>query len=292
VELERLEVTEARKSLGVKTAPTGDNTAQFEHMLEASHKWAAQIKSSSLRQIDAWLALQSTIWKTLEYTLTCTTLTEKQCEQIMRPAMSAGLAKSHICRSFPTSLLHAGAEALGAGLPHLFTVQCIARLSTLVSHSPGGSITSLLIRATTEADLQEAGCGPYTWHPEVKSVLQAITKTWISSVMTFMADNCIDLHHNIRMAVYSQKDSFLMENFIQQGASSPELISSVTQCRNFLRVSRMSEVALGYGSRILLRMYNGGASESDATNQWPIQPRPPKGAWMIWKKYLGFMVMS
>jgi hypothetical protein len=87
VELERLEVTEARKTLGVKTAPTGDNTAQFEHMLEASQKWAAQIKASNLRQMDAWLAPRSTIWKTLEYPLTCTTLTEKQCEQIMRPAM-------------------------------------------------------------------------------------------------------------------------------------------------------------------------------------------------------------
>jgi hypothetical protein len=89
VELERLEVTEAPNTLGVKTAPTGDNTAQFEQILEASKKWAAQIKVSNLRQMDAWLALRSTIWKTLEYPLTCMTLTKKQCEQIMRPAMSA-----------------------------------------------------------------------------------------------------------------------------------------------------------------------------------------------------------
>jgi hypothetical protein len=49
----------------------------------------------------------------------------------------------------------------------------------------------------------------------VKAVLQDITKTCISSVTTFMADNCIYLHQDIRMAVYSQKDSFLMESFIQ-----------------------------------------------------------------------------
>jgi hypothetical protein len=52
----------------------------------------------------------------------------------------------------------------------------------------------------------------------------------------------------------------------------------------------MSEIATGYGSRILPRMYNGDEPESDATNQWKIQPRPPKGAWSIRKKYLGFMV--
>jgi hypothetical protein len=109
--------------------------------------------------------------------------------------------------------------------------------------------------------------------------------------MIFMADNYIDLHHNTSMEVYSQKDSFAMEHFIKQGAYSSELTSMI-QCRNFLRVSRMPEVASGCGSRILLRMYNGDAPESDATNRWPIQPRPPKGAWKIWKKYLGFRVES
>jgi hypothetical protein len=54
----------------------------------------------------------------------------------------------------------------------------------------------------------------------------------------------------------------------------------------------MFEVATGCGSRILIRMYNEDEPESYATNQWPIQPIPPKGAWMIWKKYLGFMVTS
>jgi hypothetical protein len=39
-------------------------------------------------------------------------------------------------------------------------------------------------------------------------------------------------------------------------------------------------------------MYNGDEPESDATNQLQIQPRPPKGAWTIRKKYLGFMVTS
>jgi hypothetical protein len=107
VELERLEVTEAQKTLGVKTASTGDNTAQFKHILEVLHKWAAHIKASNLRQIDAWMAVRSVIWNTLDYPLTCITLTKKQCKQIMQPAMSAGLSKSHICRSFPTFLIHA-----------------------------------------------------------------------------------------------------------------------------------------------------------------------------------------
>jgi hypothetical protein len=117
-----------------------------------------------------------------------------------------------------------------------------------------------------EAALQEAGCGPSPWNPEFKAVLKVITKTWKSSAITFISDNCIDLHHNIRMEVYSQKDSFLKANFIKHGASSPELASMI-QCQNFLRVSRMSEIATRCGSRILPRMYNGDEPKSDAANQ-------------------------
>jgi hypothetical protein len=57
-----------------------------------------------------------------------------------------------------------------------------------------------------------------------------------------------------------------MANFIKQGTSSPEL-KTMMQCRNFLRVSRMSELVTGCGSRIYLRMYNGEEPENDATDQ-------------------------
>jgi hypothetical protein len=80
---------------------------------------------------------------------------------------------------------------------------------------------SLLIWVAMEEALQEAGCDPSPWHPEFKAVLHITTKTWTSSVMTFMSDNGIDFHHNIRLDGYSHKDSFIMATFIKQGASSP-----------------------------------------------------------------------
>jgi hypothetical protein len=174
-------------------------------------------------------------------------LTKKQYEKIMQPVISAGLTKSHICRPFSTALIQAGSEPLGAGLPLLFTFQGIALLITLVSHSPGGSIMSLIFWAAPEAAFMEAGCGSSPWKPEFKALLQVITKTWTSSVVYFMAENFIDLHHNIRMDGYSQKESLVMANLIKQGASLPELTSMI-QCCNFLRVSIISEVMTGCGS--------------------------------------------
>jgi hypothetical protein len=96
------------------------------------------------------------------------------------------------------------------------------------------------------------------------------------------------IYLNMAPIVWFSKSQPTMESSV----FGAEFVASMIQYHNFLRVSRMSEVASGCGSRILPRMYNGDEPESDATNQWPIQPRPTKGAWKIWKKYLGFMVTS
>jgi hypothetical protein len=53
----------------------------------------------------------------------------------------------------PTSLIHAGPEALGAGLTHLFIVQGIGRLGNLVYRSPGETVMSLLLQSAMEAAL-------------------------------------------------------------------------------------------------------------------------------------------
>jgi hypothetical protein len=122
-------------------------------------------------------------------------------------------------------------------------------------------------------------------------VLQAITPTLMISVMSFMAESHIDLQHNMSMEFYSHNDAFLMENFIKQGATQQE-ISSLIQCCLFLRVYQLSDISTGCGSRILERMHNGDDPESNMMDQWPTQPRPPKEAWIIWKKCLRFMVTS
>jgi hypothetical protein len=53
VVLDWLEVNEARKTLGVTTAPDGNITTEYELPLRESHKWASQVKSGNLRKMDA-----------------------------------------------------------------------------------------------------------------------------------------------------------------------------------------------------------------------------------------------
>jgi hypothetical protein len=121
--LDKLEGSEAQKTLEVTMAPDGNITTEYKRLLGEWQKWASQVKSGNLQKMDAWLALRSTIWNMLEYPLNATTLNRDQCKRIIRPILEAWITRSHICLSFPTALIHAPSYPLGAGIPDLYTVQ-------------------------------------------------------------------------------------------------------------------------------------------------------------------------
>jgi hypothetical protein len=78
-EVRRIEPHQAEETLEVWIAPDGNVDMQFEKMLEKSILWADQMRTGVIRKDETWLALQSTIWRTLCYPLNATNLSETQC---------------------------------------------------------------------------------------------------------------------------------------------------------------------------------------------------------------------
>ena len=66
VTIDRLEPSEARRTLGVRLAPDGDNQDQYEFMIEKATAWSEKVCASYLKTPNIWIAMQSTISKTLE----------------------------------------------------------------------------------------------------------------------------------------------------------------------------------------------------------------------------------
>jgi hypothetical protein len=81
----------------VQTAPDENLEKEYKTILAASKKWSAQIKVGRLMKHNAWHAMSSIIWKTLEYPLPATTISLKQCDKSMAPSLTAGMANIHIC---------------------------------------------------------------------------------------------------------------------------------------------------------------------------------------------------
>jgi hypothetical protein len=140
-------------------------------MLALTEGWRDKIRTSHLRKTDALQALSTNIWKSLEYSLPATSLLEERCHKSMAPALLAGLTNSHICRSFPRSLIHASDSNLGAGITNLFTTQGVKHMELMMSTGTSKSLTGKLLQASFKAFLTEYGVGRNVCAPEWKSVV-------------------------------------------------------------------------------------------------------------------------
>ena len=143
--LEKLNPTIGKETLGVFLAPDGNNNEMLQQLRNKSDKWAQSIIKGHLSPTEAWLALETTIMKSISYSLPALTLTEKQCQFIMAPALKAGLNASHICRSFPCNVLYSSKKEGGFGLSNIYHEQGISHLLLLQQHIDQPSITSNLL---------------------------------------------------------------------------------------------------------------------------------------------------
>lgn len=128
-------------------------------MTEKTKKWADNLRVGRISRPQAWLALTCTIWKTLVYPLPAMTLSKRQCEAIMRPAVQQGLRSAGIVSSMPRAIVFGPLKYQGLGLKHLYTLQGIAHLKDLITRCHTPSITGALHRASYEQMALEAGIG-------------------------------------------------------------------------------------------------------------------------------------
>jgi hypothetical protein len=83
-----------------------------------------------------------------EYPLPAISLTEAQCDAIMRPVLLAALPKAKYNRNFPRSLLYGPGSHQGCELHNLYTTQVVEHLNVALRHGPYDTTTGELLRGT------------------------------------------------------------------------------------------------------------------------------------------------
>jgi hypothetical protein len=178
--LERLSVSDARRTLGVKLAPDGNDQTQFHKLLDTANTWKKQIRAGHLPRKLAWESMTTTILRTQHYPLPPTTLTQKQCDAIMTPILQAGLPGSGTTRTFPRALVYGPIEYQGLGIPDLYTSLGISHIERILKHSHlDDDITSQLIRASVEQLKLEIGCNGPTVSLPYEDFAKLAINCWI-----------------------------------------------------------------------------------------------------------------
>jgi len=101
VTIPRLDTSKARRTLGVRLAPDGNNQAEFLHLREESTHWKDRMMKANLPRSAADFALRQVLMPKLRYPLVATTFSETQCKGIMQPVLQLGLPALGINQNFP-----------------------------------------------------------------------------------------------------------------------------------------------------------------------------------------------
>ena len=283
----------ATKMLGVWLAPDGSHTKQIEMMKSKAMDWADYIRTGHLSPSDTWVALSTTIWRTLEYPLAALMLSDDDLKSTVWPIISVVLPKMGMSRCLPRALRYGPLEAGGVGLRDLYMVMGIARIQYLLEHPWKHTPTGHLIRSNWESITLETGLfGPLSKsHFPIFSKWLLTPSTWVRSTLQFLHEEKVSFTSNLSFTTLTSKrlrDSPIMLGFSRVVESSSALMR-LNRCRIFLKVVSVADISTTDGTEISESLFGTTQELPYRTCHrnafaWPGQDRPPLADWSFWKE--------
>ena len=267
--------------------PDGNNKDALKALLNKAIEWKDLVKAGHLKQATAWQAVETTILKSLEYPLPALTLTEKECNKLMRPILSVSLPKSSISQNYPRKVLYGPINEGGLGLDYLYYTQGAMHLEKLQCYLGTNSITGDLLRVSIETAQLEIGIGRSLFQLDYNTYEFLLTDCWIKHIWKFIQCNNILLIDRYTSFPTPQRenDLFLMEVFVNEGFPRHKLVK-INKCRLYLGVLTLSDIMNGYGTGFT----SAYKCDIDPTRislyRWPRQTRPGSQCIKMWKSAL------
>jgi hypothetical protein len=156
--LEQVDISEGRRTLGVRLAPDGNNREEFKYLKTQADQWADKIRSGMIPRGFTWQAFTSTILAKMAYAIPATTLTQEECQQITKKLVSATLTKAGINQHLPRDLVFGHESRQGLGFPDLYVWQGAEAVARTVRFgSVSDNITGRLVNTSYELLIIETG---------------------------------------------------------------------------------------------------------------------------------------
>jgi hypothetical protein len=285
VELERLDVQEARETLGVFISMDGNQKAQTQELWEKATHWADKVRTGTFSHAEAWFSLQYCIMKSLEYPLMATSLSKAQCDRIMQPIRAAALSALGINRHLSLVVVHGPQRYQGVGIPELWTVQGILKLWIAIHHGDADTITGHQLRASMELHTIELGLPGNLLRQDYDTFGHLLTKSWLKHLWEFCSDSNIQIETSTpKLTISRLHDEFLMPKFAAYGYRDEQLYH-LNLCRLFCHAIRLSDITTGDGRRIHPLSWKGQPTSSSGMEyEWPRHASPSATIWTLWQE--------
>jgi Reverse transcriptase (RNA-dependent DNA polymerase) len=263
--LECVDVSEARRTLGVRLAPDGSNKEELRYLLKQAHLWASTIVSGHLGKKLSLQSFMTTLCPKIRYPLAATTFTRDEAAEIDKVLVPTVLSQSGVNRNFPRDLVFGSTEMGGLGFTEVYTEQGIEGIVRLAQYGRCRQHTvGKLLRASWAP--VELGCRESIFCLNYTKLGKLLTECSIKTTRRFTVEEQITI--KVPQAQFEdlrQEDRLLIPNV------SGEVLQVVNRCRLYLRVVSLAEIVTPDGLYITANAWLGIRGDRMRTLSWPEQ---------------------
>jgi hypothetical protein len=283
VQVERVEVSEARRTLGVRLAPDGNNRVEAAYLKQQCDQWADRLRCGMIPKKYAWRAFSSTIWPKVAYALPATTFSRTECDRITKKMIAATLSATGVNQHMNRDLVFGDISRQGLGYPDLYVWQGAEALSRFLKFMQvPGHLTNHLLTTSYEALQMETGfILPFV--ADYNRWKASVTDCFLVSLWKFLSEFNITVRGPNKLGRGLRNgDSPIMELIASE--MDGHNLQAFNRCRKFLKVFWVSEIVTGDG-----RFINWYATKGEAnpfpfnTWKWPREIQPTRADWNIWQ---------
>ena len=286
--IDRLEVWEARRTLGVRVAPDGNFRKEAEFLRNKANNYAARLIASNLTEMDTFIFHRSTYVPSMTYSLPVITLDPLQLNKIQSRSIPAILNKLGVNKHFPRSVAFGPKELCGLALLDLSVEQGIRQIHHFMNHTFAQDTVGSMMTIELRALQLESGSGLHLLEYPAEHI-PYLTPCWITSLRTFLARHNIKLEYTEAktLSLSRERDSYLMDEFRKLGIFSDDQLYDINACRLHLKVTTLSDIVDGSGTRITNEALQGTPlPDRFSSLKWPRQPVATTYQRNLWKRAL------
>lgn len=287
VALEHKSVEEVHRTLGAFKTISGDESSQFQVLLEKSNKLAVCTAQGQLTRLQARRAYSSIYIPSISYSLVTTNLSQKLMADIQSKAMLAFLPAMGFERTFPRAVVFGPVMFGGLNLCNLYTETCIAKVGSVISHIRKSTGLGKLMVINSNWLQLHAGLLESIFINTVP--LPYLKQNWLLHMREFLwhTKSHICVPELWVPKLRRRNDCTLMEKFSSLSIGT-DVLRIVNNWRLHFRVILLSDIVTADGLRIQARYWHPGrhnydlSTESTSTINWPIQHRPDVSQYGKW----------
>ena len=243
------------------------------------------MKRGFMSKFLADLSVRTRIMKLLEYPTAAITLTENECRKIMTIILNAALPKMGINRRAGHAYLYGPSRYQGLNFPNLYTKMCTHRLITIMKHGGQKTQMGLSLLNCMEGHQLEIGTYQKMFDADIDTYGHLASDSLMSHTWRLLNDCQLQLETSHAVPVRLQvNDEAIMEQIIAKTAYSTKDIYDINECRIYLQVFSVADIADGDGSRITKNALIGRRDVYRTSKwHWPDRPKPPESFWKKWR---------